>query len=234
MSTLLLRLAGPMQSWGTSSKFDRRLTEVFPSKSGVFGMLACALGIRREESEEALKELFPLRFGVRIDQDGELLNDYHIVHEMTDSKNPAVWVTNRYYLADAVFLVGLQGEETLLNKLVEALNNPVFPIFLGRRSCPPAGKLVLGLRNLDLQDALEQEQWTANDWYKKRTKKQHLEIFLDAGLEDDASFSLRDFPVSFDQKFRKYAIRDVVKKHIRIKEIETCETKHDPMELLEV
>ena len=42
MSTLLLRLAAPLQAWGTASKFERRRTQREPSKSGVIGMLAAA------------------------------------------------------------------------------------------------------------------------------------------------------------------------------------------------
>ena len=50
MSTLLLRLAAPLQSWGASSKFGRRATEREPTKSGVIGLVAAALGIRRTEA----------------------------------------------------------------------------------------------------------------------------------------------------------------------------------------
>jgi CRISPR system Cascade subunit CasD len=39
MAVLLLRLAGPMQAWGTQSRFVNRDTELEPSKSGVIGLL---------------------------------------------------------------------------------------------------------------------------------------------------------------------------------------------------
>ena len=78
MSTLLLRLAGPLQSWGTDSKFDVRRTGREPSKSGVIGMVAAALGIQREE-DERIRELAGLRFGVRADREGKLLRDYQTV-----------------------------------------------------------------------------------------------------------------------------------------------------------
>ena len=69
MSTLLLRLAGPMQSWGTDSKFDVRRTGREPSKSGVIGLVAAALGIARQD-RQALQTLNDLRFGVRVDHEG--------------------------------------------------------------------------------------------------------------------------------------------------------------------
>jgi CRISPR system Cascade subunit CasD len=53
MSTLLLRLAAPIQAWGVD-KFERRGTERIPTKSGVIGLLAAALGRRRNESIEDL------------------------------------------------------------------------------------------------------------------------------------------------------------------------------------
>ena len=76
MSTLLLRLAAPLQAWGINSKFDIRKTEREPSKSGVVGLLAAALGRRRDES---LDDLTALTFGIRSDKEGELLKDFHMV-----------------------------------------------------------------------------------------------------------------------------------------------------------
>ena len=99
MSTLLLRLAGPMQSWGTDSKFDIRRTGREPSKSGVIGLVAAAMGIRRQD-RDALRRLAALRFGVRVDREGTILRDYQIAR--TDKTS---YVTNRYYLADAIFAV---------------------------------------------------------------------------------------------------------------------------------
>ena len=76
MATLLLRLAAPLQSWGADSKFEIRKTNREPTKSGVIGLLAAALGLRRDETE-ALQRLNRLRFGVRVDQEGSLLVDFH-------------------------------------------------------------------------------------------------------------------------------------------------------------
>ena len=83
MSTLLLRLAAPLQSWGIDSRFDTRRTERLPSKSGVIGLIAAALGLRRDAD---LSELCALRFGVRVDRDGERLRDFHTAHKETVEK----------------------------------------------------------------------------------------------------------------------------------------------------
>lgn len=76
MATLLLRLAAPLQAWGADSKFETRKTGREPTKSGVIGLLAAALGLRRDE-REALLRLTGLRFGVRVEREGQLLVDYH-------------------------------------------------------------------------------------------------------------------------------------------------------------
>ena len=209
MSTLLLRLAAPLQSWGMTSKFDTRETAREPTKSGVIGLLAAALGRSRTENLDDLKELY---FGVRIDQPGTLLRDYHTARQ---KKRTASFVTTRYYLADAVFLVGLEGEENFLQKLASALQNPVFPLYLGRRSCPPAGRIVLGLRERALRQAIEEEPWQASKWYQNRIQRKQsgpvkLTIVCDTQPNVPGAFLRRDIPVSFDQRHRQYDFRMVI------------------------
>jgi len=241
MSTLLLRLAAPMQSWGTDSKFDRRLTGREPTKSGIIGMLACALGIRRDEPINKLKAL---RFGVRVDQPGEIMVDFHTVH---DWKNGKAWVTSRHYLSDAVFLVGIEGSRDLLEEIMRALKNPVFPIYLGRRSCPPAGKLIVNMSDKNLRDALADEKWMASNWYKKKHIKENkkiLEVFLDSTGDEDNTFSVRDEPISYKQSFRKFSFRDVERHYVEVHYNAASQglvdsnsnvfTEHNPMSLLEV
>ena len=97
MSTLLLRLAAPLQAWGTDSKFEVRRTNREPSKSGVIGLLAAALGLRRDAD---LSKLTALRFGVRVDRNGEVIKDFHMAKAEKTS-----YLTYRYYLSYAIFLV---------------------------------------------------------------------------------------------------------------------------------
>ena len=131
MSTLLLRFAAPLQAWGTESKYDIRKTDREPSKSGIVGFLAAALGRRRDESVE---DLNALRVGVRVDQEGKIIQDFHMVHK--DEKTS--YLTRRYYLSDAIFVVGVEAQDEdidILKELEYAVKNPVYPLFLGRRSC---------------------------------------------------------------------------------------------------
>ena len=220
MATLLLRLAAPLQSWGIDSKFDTRKTEREPSKSGVIGLLAAALGYKRYESEK-IAELSRLRFGVRTDREGKLLHDFHMVHGADNS-----YVTHRYYLSDAVFVVGIEGERERLEELVYALSHPVYPLFLGRRSCPPTLPLCLGIRELPLSEALEKEPSRSDK------TSDSMRITIDADENATSVSAKRDLPLSFDPRRRSYGYRGVTEKTLRFeKKAEPVE--HDPFEELE-
>lgn len=202
MSTLLLRLAGPLQAWGTSSKFSTRSTGKEPTKSGVIGMIAAALGRKRDEPVD---DLASLRYGVRIDQEGTVLRDYHTAKHPTIEKRK--FITERMYLADAIFLVGLEGDKDTLSAIDAALKSPVYPLFLGRRSCPPSGRLSLGIRDSDLMTALTEEEWLASDWYARRESAEvSLDIFIDS---DNEGYYQKDVPVSFSQERRLYSNRKI-------------------------
>ena len=196
MATLLLRLAAPLQAWGADSKFETRKTNREPTKSGVIGLLAAALGLRRDESE-GLARLTGLRFGVRVEREGQLLVDYHTV-KTQDEKNS--YVTYRHYLQDAVFLAGLESEDAaLLQQLQDALQHPAFPLYLGRRSCQPALPLCLGLRQGSLQEVLQTEP--------PLCPGKLCGMVLDADPQEPGAAVQRDVPVSFDPHHRQYGYR---------------------------
>ena len=194
MATLLLRLAAPLQSWGSDSKFETRKTDREPTKSGVVGLLAAALGLRRDDTE-GLARLNGLRFAVRADQEGSLLVDFH-----TAKSRDTSYVTYRHYLQDAVFLAGLESEdEALLRELEAALRHPVYPLYLGRRSCPPTLPLCLGVRPGSLQEVLQAEP--------PLCPGRHWRLVLDADPLEPGTAVQRDVPVSFDPRHRQYGYR---------------------------
>ncbi|MCC6416633.1 MAG: type I-E CRISPR-associated protein Cas5/CasD [Gemmataceae bacterium] len=175
MTTLLLRLCGPMQAWGTQSRFKIRDTGREPSKSGVVGLLCAALGWPRDRDVTALSSL---TMGVRVDREGTMLRDYHTVGGShlkgerygvvtAEGSLGGTVVSQRYYLADADFLVGLEGDAALLHEAEEALANPVWPIFLGRKAFVPGLPVRLpddlprgpGIREEPLADLLATYPW---------------------------------------------------------------------------
>ncbi|MFE3738894.1 type I-E CRISPR-associated protein Cas5/CasD [Streptomyces sp. NPDC059134] len=208
---LLVRLAGPLQSWGLAGRFARRDTHSRPTKSGVIGLCAAALGLAREEP---LGELAQVLFGVRADRPGTPLRDYHTVgggryplrprdllldHQRSakavlaadaESSQPGpfgrgeleAWygspkyvtadptsgalvsrevrrhalITERWYIADAAFLVGLEyPDAAFLERIAHALEHPKRLLWLGRKACPPSGDLALGVVPGTLKDAFE-------------------------------------------------------------------------------
>ncbi|GHJ35402.1 type I-E CRISPR-associated protein Cas5/CasD [Streptomyces sp. TS71-3] len=211
-AVLALRLAGPLQSWGASSRFTRRTTESAPTKSGVIGLLASAAGLERGD-DRRLAPLAALRFGVRADQPGTRIRDFHTAHHPdTDKSMP---LSERFYLADAVFVAAVEGEHTLLKALHEAVRAPMYAPFLGRRSCPPAGPIELGVyEDARLEDVLESVPWQASGWYRRRHRHRPPDTLTvqreKAADEPEATDTLRDQPLSFAAAHRRHAVRAVV------------------------
>lgn len=233
LHVLLLRLSAPLQSWGAESMFDTRETEDMPTKSGVIGMLAAALGKKRDEP---LDDLAELEFGIRIDQQGTKLNDFQIT-QMGAKLNSNL--SNRAYLSDAVFLAGLGCENIdFLKKLENALMNPEFPVFLGRRSCPPTQPLLLGIRSaVSLYQALYDEEWQVPDWRKKGffrfSDRVSLRIVVDDSFAQNGSVK-KDVPLSFSPFRREYGYRYIKEMPAKImtREQVFTVTEHDPMQEL--
>jgi CRISPR system Cascade subunit CasD len=208
VTTLLVRLDGPQQSWGDSSRFTRRRTRTEPTKSGVLGLLAAAQGRRRTDP---LEDLAALRFGVRIDQRGRMLRDFQTAMRRTGQRTETMPLSYRYYLADAVFVAAVEGDHELIAGLDEALRSPAFPLYLGRRAYPPSEEEVsLGAVEAPLEDALRTHPWLARDWYRRQQGAEvHLEVVVDAEPGDPDADTVRDVPRSFDPERREYGWRDV-------------------------
>ena len=214
MSTLVLRLAGPMQAWGLEDKFNRRGTARGPTKSGVIGLLAAAMGCRREAS---LGDFADLRFGMLAVRPGQLLRDYHTVSRDGQKTD---FVTERFYLADAIFLVGLEGEEAFLQELHEAVESPVFPLYLGRRSCPPVGRVSLGVRRETLQTALEQA------FYAESPSAREPYYTLTCDAQEPCATRQRDMPISFAPAHRKHGYRYTENRVVQTGK-QQADTEHD-------
>ncbi|MFJ9590700.1 type I-E CRISPR-associated protein Cas5/CasD [Streptomyces acidicola] len=242
MSVLTLRLDGPLQAWGASARFARRTTESAPTKSGVIGMLAAAQGMDRGNDAQ-LARLAALRFGVRIDQPGTRLRDYQTAqHQITQASMP---VSERYYLADAVFVAAVEGDDDLVDQLDAALRAPVHAPFLGRRSCPPARPVQLGVRRgADLVRALRDEPWQAAAWYRRGHRRQstvQLTVLREAHPGEPGADLVRDQPLSFAAEQRRHALRSVVTETVEVPhpDVQAATTatarvpEHDPLAALE-
>ncbi|MEV0163344.1 type I-E CRISPR-associated protein Cas5/CasD [Nonomuraea fuscirosea] len=219
---LVLRLSGPLQSWGGATRYNVRGTLSHPTKSGVVGLCASALGWPRGTDLSALAEL---QFGVRIDRPGQLLIDYHTMSAAShDPLKPREQrlptadgkslkpgqskISRRYYLQDAVFVAALAGDRDdqrdLLQRVAAALRTPRYPLYLGRRSCPPDKPVLVSLlRDITGLETVLREviPWQVSEW-RQRTENMSLALILD---QPDGEELLDDLPAEggtpFDRKF---------------------------------
>ncbi len=231
--TLLIRIVGPMQAWGVQSRFNQREILTEPSKSGVIGLLCAALGKPREECPEhaarwpMLDELAALKMAVRVDRPGSMRVDYHTVKDLLPAdadlekpvdpdREPGKLNTNltyRYYLTDAWFTVALEGERSLLRRIEEAVQNPHWPLALGRRALPLSAPLHIpgGLFQQPAHEALLLPSFTDPYWTlfdpedaerfapKRLVLEDHIDL-EDKGWRCVASPMRPDQPVSFQPR----------------------------------
>jgi CRISPR system Cascade subunit CasD len=154
---IVLRLAGPYQSWGLPSCHDNRLTSDFATKSGIVGIIGNALGMPRDD-EETIAKLASLSLAVFRLKPGTLSTDFQIVGakwegaafrltnasgETRKENEPAI--TNRQYLVGADFLAVLEGPSIVIDQCVQALLCPKYTLFLGRKNCIPSEMILAGV-----------------------------------------------------------------------------------------
>jgi len=218
-----------MQSGGITSRFIVRDTTTEPTKSGIVGLLAAALGVARDD-RESIAQLAELSMGVRVDREGILERDYHTTQNVptTQGGGHRTVVSNRYYLADALFLVVLEGEPDLLAKLHAAVQRPHWPLFFGRKAFVPARPLVasgqdgepltaVGLVDKPLDAVLGEHPWLEirpdlrhQEARKiKREEAVALRTVIDCLSVAPGAESRRDHPISFARNDRRFATRSV-------------------------
>lgn len=230
---ILLWLEAPLQSWGADSRFDRRDSLPFPTKSGVAGLLLCALGASGEQVE-LLARLAPLRQTVvsflkdqgKPSEREPLLRDFHMVGSGYDDGDP--WETNcipkkadgktakrsdgspggtklthRYYLQDARFAVAVEVPDDLAESIAEALQNPTYDLYLGRKNCVPTEFVFQGLFADETQTVAAALRMAADKGLKEDFR------VLD-GEHDGEEMTLNDVPVQFGVQ-KKYRDRRVTR-----------------------
>lgn len=156
---LFLRFQHHLQSWGMRAFWDIRDTAPYPTKKGVIGLLGCALGIPRYDSRLVQLQA-ALRMGIRQERLFSQCIDFQTARgqffQADREQKPDVEniVLRKHYLEDATFLVALQGTLPLLQQLRDALLDPRWPLFLGRKCCVPSMPIYDDLRT-DCESILE-------------------------------------------------------------------------------
>jgi CRISPR system Cascade subunit CasD len=226
---VLLWFEAPLQSWGADSKFGRRDTLNFPTKSGTLGLVCSALGFGGEQTdflaEFALLNMTAISFnktdlkGNRQDRE-PLMRDFQMVGSGYDDKDP--WqsllipktadgkkamgggskMTYRYYLQDAIFAVLLEVPKNRADEIVKAIQNPNWDIYLGRKTCVPSEIVYQGC--FDSEAEANDQAWSLSQ------AKNLLEEFrvLQGEHEGDEHVTLNDVPIQFGEH-KKYRDRQV-------------------------
>lgn len=209
MTTLLLRLEGPLQAWSAQGKLGIRDTEREPTKSGVLGFVGAALGMDRDD-EATLGELASLSMAVRVDRPGSLLRDYHTAGGGTfrgqqryfaDGTKSCV-PTERFYLQDASFLAALHGQASIVRRIASALCAPRWPLFLGRRSCVLSVPPLVGVTEAATSQALRSAPLA------DRAEPGPCRAMFEVGDAEHGD-PRYDVPLSFSQRGRRYGVRYV-------------------------
>ena len=226
LASLALCFDAPMQSWGQQSRFVVRDTATEPTKSGVIGLIAAALGVARDD-DAAIAELARLKMGVRVDREGTVERDYHTVQNVpdTEGKHNRGVESWRYYLAGALFLTVLEGQETELRRLHQALANPRWPLYLGRRAFLPARPIVStgdppATIRWPIEEVLATYPWLENRPHIRRVgdhgEPRWLRTVTDANAADPAAELRNDHPLSFAPGNRRHGPRFVRIGHVQL------------------
>lgn len=231
---LLLRLEGPLQSWGVRSRWDVRDSGTEPTKSGIIGLLGCALGYPMRDSRLQILDR-SLRFGVRVEHAGAMLTDYQTITDFLPTAagewkgrgdkrsksldslrdgdaQPATIISPRTYLEDAAFLVALEAREESDSKVLwecaAAVQRPMWPLFLGRKSCIPTRPIFecYGEDYRDIEDAFAHYRWEwlgAQGKARRRATEQKLAALIESENGDITIQDATQFNAARTYGFRR-------------------------------
>ncbi len=226
---LHLRLEGPMQSWGIRGKWNVRDTAMEPTKSGIIGLIACAMGYKRNDPRiEALTQ--KLTIGVRVEKPGKIEVDFHTVSrwqyinnrlmiqplktaEGKYDKRKTTELTYKSYIQDGSFLVIVAGPLNLLHKIEDAFHHPKWPVYLGRKSCLPIRPVFDKLTHLysSIEEALYKIPWECENPYLQKPQRVRC-------LIDDSGGILQRQDVIQTNPARMYGTRRVSEFWVEIPE----------------
>lgn len=219
---LLFRLYGPMASWGDIAVGEVRPSFMHPSKSAILGLIAAALGVRREEEDVHRQISKAYSFAVRVEQAGIPMIDYHTAQVPSSKKGRKFYtrreeilgvskqelntiLSQRDYRMDAFYTIAfwqnMQEAPFDLEYVLEKLNKPEFVLYLGRKSCPLALPIEGNILDAEsLKDAFGKAKFSDLELMKDFSVKKQSAIYwegdIDAGIEVQHVFERRDVPLS--------------------------------------
>lgn len=188
MSWLIFTLAAPQASFGRAGPVETRGSMPMPTRSALLGLLGASLGIRRDDATALDALASDVRFACRVERPGRLLRDYHTVQTPSQSllkKAPHhtrrdelafpasdlnTVLSTREYHEDFCATVGLRSNDVQsLSRYAQALTEPRFVLYVGRKACVPAWPLAphvvaetqweAALASFDAERQRESKRW---------------------------------------------------------------------------
>lgn len=212
---LVLCLEGVLQSWGEDSKWDIRDSSDMPTKSGIVGLIACAMGLERGDLEiAAMSEAITL--AVREDRAGTRLLDFHTVTGeplLSANGKPRssgnTFISKRQYLQDASFQVFIDCSDNWRERIVQALQHPKWCLYLGRKSCVPSRPVLVGVTEeyADISQALQKYPIQTKRRCQNKDKRQICRYESEISDAGDATVSRSD--VILADGYRQFTRRRV-------------------------
>jgi len=221
---LLFHLYGPMAAWGDIAVGEFRPTFSHPSKSAVLGLVAAALGIRRDE--EAVHQTMATSYGfaVRVEAAGSPIRDYHTAQvppagsgrrkktfatrkdELAVPKEElGTILSSRDYRCDSLYTVCLwtvrDSSPYSLAQLQAALAKPAFTLYLGRKSCPLALPLQPQVvQASDLREAFHSARFEDKNFLTSLPSSEPVDVYWEGpqanGYNAVHTIERRDSPLS--------------------------------------
>ncbi len=216
MYSIVLTLAGPLQAWGTRSRWNDRDSAPVPTLSGIAGLLSSAQGHSRGGPPKWVEGMHLV---TRSDDPGVTLTDYHTANasyprrptggharKSSGGVHRATVVTERHYRADATFVAALSHPDpTVVDTWAQSLRAPAWAPYLGRRSCPPGLPLLLGTSDAEPHRLLR----TSLPLLRRPPRDGSTVPVLCTSGSTDPSTRMDDVPTSWDPRRREYRSRGI-------------------------
>lgn len=218
-NTLLLVFEAAFQSWGERGQWTMRDTAATPTKSGVTGLLGCALGYTRDADLLALTEAITI--GVRVDRAGTIWTDFETVttgaltaagkiKRSATTGEIETQLVLRTYLADARFLVAIRADAARIDRLAEAVQDPYWPVYLGRRKCVPARPVYEAVGDYpNLTAAVQSQPFDGSRWATWPADRRPREVTLPIEIEVALATGRRRYDVCLSNARRQFGSRYV-------------------------
>jgi CRISPR system Cascade subunit CasD len=190
----------------------------------LFGLIAAACGIDKNDEvrdREWLARASALSLSVLAFRRGDRMTDYHTVGARYDKDNP--WqkrmipvtaeektrgtdLTHRDYLVDSVFGAIITGDDALVDEMATGLANPIWGVWLGRKSCIPTEPILVGVFDSDevarsaLDARLHASLERGGGKVAGKREDEAVKFDLVEAVADEAEETLLDVPVSFKKR----------------------------------